>query len=78
MDKKNTARVYLMSGNFDEPFSIGDALFGPATDSHLVLRQKIPLYGNNGALVQVSPLRQTNEKFRRVSVVLGAAATRYC
>lgn len=57
MDKKNTARVYLMTGDFDEPFSIGDALFGPATDSYLVLRQKIAFVWDNGALVQVSLLR---------------------
>jgi len=41
MDKKNTAMVYLMSGDLDEPFGIGDALFRPATNSYLALRQKI-------------------------------------
>lgn len=61
MDKKNTARVYLMTGDFDEPFSIGYALLGPATNSYLILRQEIAFVWDNGVLVQVSLLRQTNE-----------------
>lgn len=41
MDEESTARVYLMTGDFNEPFSIGYALLGPATNSYLIRRQEI-------------------------------------
>ena len=61
MGKKNMARMYLMTGDSYEPFSIVDALLGPATDSYLIRRQVIAFVWDSGVLVQVSPPRQTNE-----------------
>jgi len=60
MYEKNTAGMYLMTSDLDEPFSIGYALLGPATNSYLIRRQEIAFVWDNSVLVRVSLLRQTN------------------
>jgi hypothetical protein len=42
--RRTRLRVYLMTGDFDEPFSIGYALLGPATNPYLIRRQEILLH----------------------------------
>jgi len=45
MGKENVAGMYLTTCDPYEPFSIPYALLGPATNSYLVRRQEIALYG---------------------------------
>jgi len=48
--RRTRLRVYLMTGDFNEPFSIGYALLGPATNSYLIHRQEIAFVWDNGLL----------------------------